>query len=80
MCSDRSRTSAARVDLAQQRRSLAHGNGAGAERLEGEAVARKFVGACNQTLDVGLVEFDDLGDQQDLARDAGAPSAAFSRS
>jgi len=60
------------VDLAQQRRSLAHGNGAGAERLDDQAVARKFVSARNQPLDVGLVELDDLGDQQDLASDAGA--------
>ena len=36
-----------------------------------EAEARQFVGAREQPLDVGLVELDDLGDQQDLPRDAG---------
>ena len=79
-CSARSRTSARTSISPSSDGRLAHGDGAGAERLDGEAVARKLVGARNQTLDVDLVELDDLGDQQDLARDAGRASAAFSRS
>ena len=54
------------------RRRLAHRDRARAERLDGEAEARELVGARQQPLDVGLVELDDLGDQQDLPRDAAA--------
>ena len=70
MCSARSRSSAG-VDLAEQaRRPAAHRDGARTERLDDEAVAGELVGARDQPLDVGLVELDDLGDQQDLAGDA----------
>ena len=61
----------AAVDLAEQRRRLAQRHRAGAEGFEHEAVARKLVGARHEPLDVGLVEFDDFRDQQDLPRDAG---------
>ena len=65
-----SRTSADRVDLAQQRRRLAHQDRAGAERLEDQAEAGQLVGRAHDALGLGGVELDDLGDQQRLARDA----------
>ena len=72
MCSARSRTSAARVDLAQQRRRLAHRDRARAERLDARARSAPARRArATQPLDVGLVELDDLRDQQNLPRDAG---------
>ena len=58
------------VDLAQHRRRLADGDGAGTERFDGKAEALELAGTREQALDVGVVELDDLGDQQDLARDA----------
>ncbi len=59
------------IDLAEQRRRFAHRHRAGAERLDDEAEAREFLRARGKALDVGLVEFDDLRDEQDLPRDAG---------
>ena len=60
-----------RVDLTQHAGRLAHRDRAGAEALKHQAVAGKLLGARDEPLDVGFVELDDLGDQQDLARDAG---------
>ena len=71
MCSARSRTKRLGVDLAKERGGLAHRHRARPERLDHEAVAGKLLGARDEPLDVGLVELDDLGDQQDLAGDAG---------
>ena len=59
------------IDLAEQRRRLAQRHGAGAEGFQHDAISRKFLGMREQTLDFRLVEFDDIGDEQDLARDAG---------
>ena len=58
------------VNLAQHRRCLADGDGAGAERLDGEAKALELVGARQQALDIGGVELDDFRDEQDLPGDA----------
>src|SRR6266567_1849109 len=61
----------ARVDLAQQRRRLAHRHRAGTERLDREPVTAKLVGARDEALDLGRRKLDDLRDQQDLAGNAG---------
>ena len=58
------------VDLAQHRRRLAHRDRARPERLDHEAEALQFFGARHQPLGVGGIELDDLGNQQDLPRDA----------
>ena len=65
------------VDLAEQRRRLAHQHGAGAERLERQAERRKFVERRRKRVHARLVEIDDGGDQQHLSRDAGLLALAF---
>ena len=62
----------ARIDRAEQRRCLAHRDGSRAERLDGKAEAQELRGARDEPLDVGLIEFDDVRNQQDLPADAGA--------
>ena len=42
-----------------------------------EAVSRQLVRARQQALDVGLIEFDDIGDQQDLPRHARLGDSSF---
>ena len=71
MCSARSRTSA-RASISPSSAGVSRtATAPGPERLEHQAERGKLAGARGQALDVGLVELDDLGDQQDLARDAG---------
>ncbi|GCC48542.1 hypothetical protein chiPu_0032886 [Chiloscyllium punctatum] len=57
---------AGRVGLAEQRGRLAHGDGAGTEGVDRKPERGQLLGTIVQLLDGGLVEFDDLGDQQDL--------------
>jgi len=60
----------ARIDLAEQRRRLAHRDRARAKRLDDEAVTRKLVRPREQAGDIGLVELDDFRDQEQLPRHA----------
>ena len=55
------------VGPAQQRRRLAHRDGAGTEGFDREPEARQFLGAVDQLLDGRLVQLDDFRDQQDLS-------------
>ena len=71
MCSARSRSRPAHVDFAQQRRRLAHRHRAGAEVSITRPKRASSCGARGEPRGVGLVELDDLRNQQDLARDAG---------
>ena len=71
MCSARSRTSAPASISPSSDGVSRTATAPGPNGSIDEAVARKLLGAREQALDVGLVELDDLGDQQDLARDAG---------
>ena len=48
--------------------------------LDHQTETRKFVGTRGQPRGIGLIELDDLRDQQDLPRDAGLSIAAFMRS
>ena len=73
MCSARSRTSALRIDLAEQRWGLAHGDRAWPEWLDDETEPRKLIGLSDEACDIAFLELDDFGDQQDLPRDAGLP-------
>ena len=59
------------VDLAQHRRRFAHGDRAGSEGLDGEPEFRQILGARHEPRCIGLVEFDDLRNQQYLPRHAG---------
>ena len=42
-----------------------------------QAVLRKLLGVGEQPLDVRLIEFDDIGDEQDLPRHAGPGNRSF---
>src|SRR6185437_9651973 len=59
-----------RIDLAEQRRRLAHRNSAGTKRLKQKAEASQLIGARYKPLDIGLVQLDNLGNEQNLSRDA----------
>src|SRR5579883_1807869 len=59
------------VDLAEERGHLAHDHGAGAKRLDHEAELGEFLGPRREPLHRGLLELDHLGDEQELARNAG---------
>src|SRR5262245_13803560 len=66
-----------RVDVTQQAWGFAHRDRARAETLEHETIASKLFSAHDQALDAVLIEFDDLRDQQKLARNAGLVQRSF---
>jgi len=68
------------VDLAQQRRRLAHRHRARAEVLDHQAEAGKLAGARGEPRGIGLVELDDLGISKICRATPDAASAAFMRS
>ncbi len=68
------------VDFAKHRRGFAHRYGTRTEGLDYQTEACQVLGARGEPCGIGLVEFDDLRDQQDLARDPDLSIAAFMRS
>ena len=70
MCSARSRTSPPPSISPRSDGVSRNATAPGTEGFEYKAEARKLLGARDEPLDVGFVEFDDFRDQQDLPADA----------
>ena len=65
------------IDFAEQRRRLAQRHRAGAEGFEDETIARKFLRVSEEVHHILFVQFDDIGDEQNLSSDAGPVDRRF---